>query len=160
MFDMTEEERTSLLDGAIPGESLTQDPENPQPYETAPDYVNLEDFIDDLFMNVTKEENMDGILDALRKEVPVEDVAQMLLFNAFSSGKINVDLQMLAIEPTIYMLLGLSEYAGIAPVLYPEDDMIDDQEDEIEQLKGDFENIPAPEGVSQTLLGKLKEGDI
>lgn len=160
MMDMSPEDQAAMLDGAIPGESLTQDPENPQAYETPPEYTKLEDFIDDLFMNVTKEDNLDGILDAMRKDVPVEDVAQMLLFNAFSSGKINVDLQLLAIEPTIYMLLGLAEYADIDPVLYPEDPMDVDPEDELQELKGEFKDIPKPEGISKSLLGKLKEGEI
>lgn len=161
MIDMTEEQRASLLDSSIPGESLTQDPENPQAYEKPAEYDKLEDFMDSLFMNISNEDNLSGILDAMRKEVPVEDVAQMLLFNAFASGKINVDIQLLAIEPTIYMLLGLAEYAGVNPVLYPEDDMVDDDDEVLDELEQEasFEEMEVPEGISKSLLSKIKEGD-
>ena len=56
------------------------------------------------------------------------------------------------IEPTIYILVWLAEYAGIDPVLYPEDDMgtAFDEED------FDIENVPAPEGISTDLMSKIK----
>lgn len=144
-----------LMQGPIAGEGLTQDPENPAPWETAPEYTKIEDFMDDLFLNLTQEDNIDGVLDALRKEIPAEDVAQMLLFQAMSSGKITPDLVLGGLEPTIYMLIGLGEYAGIDVVLYPEDDMIDSDGFE-EDAK--FEEIPTPKGISKSLVDKIKEG--
>ncbi len=161
---MTAQDQAMMFEAPIPGSSLTSDPENPQPYETPPQYTDLEDFIDGLADRITKEENLDGILDPIRKGVALEDVTQLLLFKAMSSGKINVDLMMMAIEPTLYLLIGLSEYAGIEnPVLYPEDDMIDEDEDQISMLKEaigdedvDFEDRPVPQGVSKSLLEKVK----
>jgi hypothetical protein len=157
-----------MIDGPIAGEGLTQDPENPQPWETAPEYSNLEEFIDDMFLNITQEDNLDGILDPMRKGTPIDDIAQLLLFQAFSSGKISTDLMMSSIEPTVYMLIGLATFAEIEdPVLYPEDDMLGDDEDEISALeqagKGQdvsLDKLPVPPGVSKSLVDKLKEGDI
>lgn len=157
-----------LMDGPIAGESLTQDPENPQAWETPPEYSQLEDFIDDLFLNVTQEDNIDGVLDPMRKGIPIDDIAQLLLFQAFSSGKISTDLMMSAIEPTVYMLVGLATFAEVEdPVLYPEDDMLGDDEAEISALeqagRGEdvaLEELPVPKGVSKSLIDKLKEGDI
>lgn len=160
---MSAEDQAMMFQGPIPGSSLTSDPENPQPYETAPEYTALEDFIDGLADRITRPDNLDGILDPIRKGVALEDVTQLLLFKAMSSGKITVDLMLMAIEPTLYLLIGLSEYAGIEdPVLYPEDDMLDDEQTEIDLLnqaaggKG-IEELPVPEGVSSTLLDKIKE---
>lgn len=165
---MSGADEAMMLDGPIAGEGLTQDPENPQPWETAPEYSNLEDFIDDLFLNITGEDNIDGILDPMRKGIPIDDIAQLLLFQAFSSGKVSTDLMMTAIEPTIYMLVGLATFAEIEdPVLYPEDDMLGNGESEISALeqaaKGEdvsLEELPVPKGVSKSLVDKLKEGDI
>ena len=169
MTDITEQQGAALIDGPIPGESLTQDPQNPQPWETPPEYTNLEDFIDDLFLNITSEDNLDGVLDPMRQGIPIEDVAQLLLFQAFASGKITTDLMMSAIEPTVYMLIGLATFAKIEdPVLYPEDDMSVDEEDEITALEQaarddedvDLDKLPVPEGISQSLVDKLKGGNI
>ena len=155
---LSPQEQSDMTNGPIPGESLTQDPSTPQDWESAPDYNSVETFMDDLFNNVTGEEQMDGILDPIRKGVAIEDVAQMLLFQAFSSGKINPDLVLGAVEPTIYMLLGLAEYAGIEnTTLYPEDDM-QDFDDEVAELEGaTFEQLPTPKGISKGLLSKIKE---
>ena len=117
---------------------MTSDPENPLPFERPPSYTKLEDFVDDLFMNVTDEGNMDGIMDSLRKGIPVDDVAQLLLFKAVSSGQISTDIMLQAIEPTVYMLIGLGEFFEIEGlVLYPEDEMQDDDtlEGETPQLQ-------------------------
>lgn len=167
---MSEQDQARMFDAPVPGESLTQDPDNPQPYETAPEYTAVEDFMDDLINNITDEDNIDGVLDPIRKGIPIEDVTQMLLTKAMHSGKINTDLMLTAVEPTLYLLMGLSEYAGIEdPVLYPEDDMLDDEEDEMRALEEaggsdtkSFEEIPRPKGVSKSLLKKLegvKDGD-
>jgi hypothetical protein len=166
--EFTEEQGAALIDGPIPGESLTQDPKNPQPWETPPEYTALEDFVDDLFLNITSEDNLDGVLDPMRQGIPIEDIAQLLLFQAMASGKVSTDLMMSAIEPTVYMLIGLATFAEIEdPVLYPEDTMLVDEEDEITALekasKGEdvkLEELPVPEGVSQSLVDKLKGGDI
>jgi len=160
---MSEQDQSMMFDAPIPGESLTQDPEAPQDYETPPQYTAVEDFMDDLALKLTDPDNIDGVMDPIRKKVPLEDVMQMVLFKAMSSGKITVDLMMLAMEPTLYLLIGLAEYSGISdPVLYPEDDMIDDEEDELATLREavgddvDFEERPVPKGVSQSLLEKVK----
>lgn len=162
---ITEEMSAKLLDAPIPGESLTQDPDNKQPWETAPEYTKLEEFMDDLFMNITNEGTFDGVLDALRQGIAVEDVANMFLLQAFVSGKITVDLQLMAVEPTIFMLIGLGEYAGVKNMqLYPEDSMVGEETDAIKALeeaageKVTIAEITAPAGISPELLAKLKEG--
>lgn len=161
----------NMFDAPIPGESLTTNPDEPQPYETPPEYTDLETYIDDLFYNITSEDSLDGILDPVRKGVPVEDVAQMINFQAFASGKITPDLQLLAMEPTIYMILGLGQAAGIKEmVLYPEESMelTDNQQAQLLQEDGDridpgetpdIKEVKVPEGISKSLLNKLQKGD-
>ncbi len=172
MAEYTKEQEELMFQAPIPGESLTADPENPSDFEKPPKYVEVEKFIDDLFMNITDEEQIDGVLDPIRKGVPLEDVTQMLLFQAFSTGQISPDLQLLAVEPTLYMLIGLSQYAGIEDaVLYPEESFdMDDTEvkgllkedgEQIDPSEGtpEIEDIKEPKGMSKSLIDKLKQGD-
>lgn len=173
MPEFTPEQQKMMFQSAIPGESLTADPSQPAPFEKPPQYVEVEKFIDDMFMNLTHEDSLDGILDPIRKGVPLEDVTQMLLFQAFSTGKISPDLQLLAVEPTLYMLIGLSQYAGIEDaVLYPEESfdldgpetigLLEEDGDRIEagEAAPDIKDIKAPKGMSKSLIDKLKGGDI
>lgn len=166
---LTDKEKAEVMDAPIPGESLTANPDNPMPWETPPEYTSVEQFVDDLFMKITDRDNLDGVLNSIRKGVPIEDVAQVILFQAMASGKITTDLVLLAAEPTVYMLIGLSQYAGIEnAVLYPEDDMIYDEDEELsaleQALKGkedmDIKDIPVPKGMSKSLISKIQKGEV
>lgn len=122
-------------DHPIPGQSLTQDPEQRMPYETPPEYTDQREFIDYLFNDITEQSKLPGLLDVLRKKVPVEDVALRVLRGEIRKGAINTDMLMLSIEPTIYMLIALATYAEIDPVLYPEEDFDSDEANEDMALK-------------------------
>jgi len=62
-------------------------------------------------------------------------VAQIVLYDGFQKGMFNPDLLMLLIEPTMYILMALSEKAGIDDYkIY--DDEEEDEFDTNEQLEG------------------------
>ena len=106
---MNEEYNQMVLTGGrpIPGQSLTSDPSDPAPYEKPPEFVNLEEAQEWVFDTLTDSETNDAMLDLIVSGVPLEIVAQQFLFAGMASGKWNVDLMMLLIEPTIYTLLFL-----------------------------------------------------
>lgn len=162
----------------IPGQSLTQDPESRLPYEKPSKFNDLQDFIDETFIRFTDEEAMPDLLDAMRYGLPVEHVAEKYLMKAFRDGDINPDMLLLAIEPTIYMLISLATYAQIDPVLYPEDPMIDEEASQshidlykkaTKELMKDEENpegddgrltvndLQAPSVVPKSLLARSEE---
>lgn len=160
----------------VAGQSLTQDPNNKLPFEQPPEFVNLQDFMEELFIQVTEPTKLPAVLDSMRKGVPVEEITQATLEQAFRKGKISPDLLMLAIEPTIYMLIALATYAEIDPVLYPEDPMEDEGNDKAmmfrqaadellanvdEQEKSDgiqLQDLEAPaEGVPSSLLSRVAQ---
>jgi hypothetical protein len=116
-----------MMTAAIPGQSLTQNPESRLPYETPPKFNDLQDFIDETFLRFTDEDALPDLLDSLRMGLPVEHVAEKYLEKTFRDGDITPDMVLLSIEPIIYMLISLATYAEIDPVLYPEDPMIDEE---------------------------------
>jgi hypothetical protein len=75
-----------------------------------------------------EEANYQQLIQAMLDDIPVMDVAQVMLFTGFTEGKWDVNLMMLLIEPTAYMLLALAERAGIDPVIFR-----GEEEDEIEE---------------------------
>lgn len=114
-------------DHPIPGQSLTQDPDQRLPYETPPEFTEQREFIDHLFNEMTDETKLPGILDALRMGVPVEDVSLRVLRSELRKGSINTDMLLLCIEPTIYITIALATYADIDPTLYPEGDFDEEE---------------------------------
>jgi hypothetical protein len=119
----------------IPGSSLTNSPESPYPWEKAPQFVEIQPAIDSLFVELSEPEAYHSLMDLVRNEVPVGDIAQVILTDGFQKGMWNPDLMLLLIEPTMYMIIAFAEKAGIQDyVTYEGEDDEPDEEDE--QLEG------------------------
>lgn len=115
------------LNRPIPGQGLTNDPENPYPWEKAPEFTDLEDVLRYLLDAITQEESYAALMDLISNKTPLIELTQVILFKGFTEGKWNPDLMMIAAEPLTYMLLALSERADIDAVIMVEDE--DDDED-------------------------------
>tara|TARA_R110000824_G_scaffold78526_2_gene198185 strand:+ start:1851 stop:2426 length:576 start_codon:yes stop_codon:yes gene_type:complete len=107
------EEFASRTNRPIPGQSLTQDPDNPATYERPPSITTKEKGVNYLMDLILADEAYSAIMDALDEGVPVMDLVQGILVNAFEEGVFNPDLMLLLAEPLAYLLLGLSERQGI-----------------------------------------------
>lgn len=136
----------SMLDRPIPGQSLTNDPNARMPFESKPKITNRDEAVDTLFSSLTAEENITEVLDLLRRELPVEDIAQTFLFEMFRTGAITPDLMLSMIEPTIHALIFIADYADIEVVISEENDMSSSKSEEGKK-------------ISKRLQG-LSEGDL
>lgn len=116
----------------IPGESLTNSPDTPYPWEQPTQFTELEPAIDALFIELTEPEAYHSLLNLIENEVPIGDVTQIVLTDGFQKGMWNPDLLMLLIEPTMYMIMALAEKAGImdAIVYQGEDEEAEDEDNE------------------------------
>tara|TARA_R110000796_G_scaffold71700_2_gene162672 strand:+ start:1974 stop:2564 length:591 start_codon:yes stop_codon:yes gene_type:complete len=114
----------------IPGESLTNSPETPYPWEKPTQFTEVEPAIDALFIELTEPEAFHAIINLLENKLPVGDVTQLILNDGFQKGMWNPDLLLLLIEPTMYMLMALGEKAGImdAIVYREQEEEVDDDE--------------------------------
>lgn len=152
----------------IPGQSLTSNPDDPAPYEKPPKFTNLQEAVEDIFINLTKKEVYIPLLRVLNDGVPIMNITQTVLFKGFTDGKWNPDLMMLLVEPTAYMLLAFSERAGIEPVIYDgeEEDEIEEQRlygvnhssERLEKIKKLKENKIIPQGaLSSSIEQQIEE---
>jgi hypothetical protein len=114
--------------GPIPGSSLTSDPDNPAPYERPPEYTGIHEAAEWIFGELIDEDNYPEIIQLMANDMPVMDMAQVILFGGFSQGKWDVNLMMLLVEPVAYMLLALAERAGLDPTIFR-----GEEEDEAEE---------------------------
>ena len=118
---------------AIPGQSLTANPDEPRPFEGAPDFTNFKEALDYTAAELLLEENYMPLMMAIGDGVPIVDLATQIGYVGFREGKWNPDLMMMLLEPIMYLLMALAEKAGIEYRIDSEDD--DEDEDSIFQEK-------------------------
>tara|TARA_E500000318_G_scaffold110765_1_gene127130 strand:+ start:31 stop:630 length:600 start_codon:yes stop_codon:yes gene_type:complete len=98
---------------AIPGQSLTNSPDQPYNWERPSEYTNPREAMMYVFESLTVPETTTNILLSLSKGVGVIDIASITLYSGFLEGKWNPDLMLLLMEPTMYMIMALAEKANI-----------------------------------------------
>ena len=107
---------------AIPGQSLTNSPDQPYNWEKPAEYSNPREAMLYVFETLTVPETTTNILLSLGNGVGVIDIASITLYSGFLEGKWNPDLMMLLMEPTMYMIMALAEKADIPYSLEAGDD--------------------------------------
>ena len=121
----------------IPGQSLTDNPDQSYPWESPPEYTNFNQAFNYLAEELLEEEIYVPLMIAMGKGVPIADITLQLLQRGFQEGKWNPDMFMMLIEPTMYLLMALAEKSGIEPRLYgdEEEDLDPEDEDDIAKMK-------------------------
>jgi|TARA_R110000796_G_scaffold70791_1_gene160725 hypothetical protein len=115
----------------IPGQSLTNNPDEPRPFEGAPQFTNFKEALDFTAAELLLEENYTPMVLAIADGVPITDLAMQMGYVGFREGKWNPDLLMMLMEPFMYLLMALAEKAGIEYRIDDEDDDDDDTEESI-----------------------------
>ena len=117
-------------DRAIPGESLTVDPEQSQPWTSPPTFVKKTEALEYYFDYFTSEEIYETLMDTIESQIPLIDIAKIILMKDLREGLFNPDLMLLIIEPIVFMLASLAERVEI-------DFIIDDDRDGSEEVEED-----------------------
>tara|TARA_R100001594_G_scaffold61290_1_gene95452 strand:- start:27562 stop:28206 length:645 start_codon:yes stop_codon:yes gene_type:complete len=96
-----------------PGQSLTNSPDHPQPWERPPTYTTMHDALYGLFETLTEEDMLQNIIVSISNNTPIEAIAKVILVDGFEKGAWNPDLLLQLVEPTMYMVMSIAEKAGI-----------------------------------------------
>ena len=137
---------------SVPGQSLSNDPENPAPFEKAPKFTSVHAASEEMFMDLIEPETYVSIMEAVDDGIPVMQITQMILFQKFKEGEYNPDLMIMMIEPVAYMIIALAERLDL-DIVVDEDDDEDDifglnfKEDQLKQLKGAASTGAVPAGM-------------
>jgi len=146
----------SLATGkAVPGQSLTNSPEQPYKWEQPPEFVNTKEASLYVFSVLTTPETVPNLLESVANGVGVVDIASIVLYSGFLEGKWNPDLMTLLMEPTMYMIMALAEKANIKYVVDTGDD---DKEPEItgEQQEKTFKRgLTALEEIKNQTVNRI-----
>ena len=163
-------EATQGFNKPVPGQSLTNPPEQKYPWESPPEFTNVTEAQLYLLAELTEKERFVALTNALADQVPVDIITRTILFEGFSRGKWSIDLLLLLIEPLAVIVMALGERVGIDYVLEdgdqdePEEDNVEGQKKalgkmtEVEnQLKETIKNTPTDKR-SELLAKEVQEG--
>jgi len=169
---LKDEEATSF-NAPIPGESLTTSPDTPNSWERPPLYTTQERAMEELYLLMTEKERLTELVKIIDDGVPLDEIAQVILYKGYTEGQYNPDLMLIMIEPTLYLLIAIADYAGIKDyVLYEGEDDDPDTEipndnvtpvnmddDEGETNKEEKPKVVEPEEdvVGKSLLSRIKK---
>jgi len=142
-----------LFEAPIPGQSLTNSPDEPYPWEGPPQITSQKEAMNKIFLEIIKPENMETLGTAMSDGIPIAGLAEVLIKTSFQKGKINPDLAVTLMEPVMYMLLSVAEKIGVDPVL--SDDEEDDRSGELEDPEVGEENVRFTQRQEPTSLKEL-----
>ena len=154
----------------IPGEALTTAPDMPKAWERPPQYTAQDKAMEAIYMEITQEDSLRRLINIINDGIALDEIAQVILYKGYTEGKFAPDLMMLLIEPTLYLLISIADYAQIEDyTLYneevddpdteiPEDDitpiMMDgEEEEEVTEEK----RKPKKESLGESLLSKVEK---
>jgi|TARA_R110000796_G_scaffold56320_2_gene130594 hypothetical protein len=145
------------LSRPIPGQSLTNDPENPAPYERPPEFVNPQLALETIWEKFISKDVYPQLMETIADGTPLMDLTQVILYHGLSEGKWNPDLMLLLIEPVTYMLMALAERQDIPMTIYSSeaDDDVEEEavlgttltEDKLKRFQQSKESGTVPEGI-------------
>jgi hypothetical protein len=118
----------------IPGQSLTNSPDNPYPWEQPTEFTEIQPAIESMFINLTEDDAYGALVDIIDSGNTIAEAAQIILFAGFEEGLWNPDLMTLLIEPTMYLIMALVERAGRVEYKIDRDPDELDEEDKAEQI--------------------------
>ena len=149
---------------SVPGQSLSNDPENPAPFEKAPKFTSVHAASEEMFMDLIEPETYVSIMEAVDDGIPVMQITQMILFQKFKEGEYNPDLMIMMIEPVAYMIIALAERLDLDIIVDEDDDDEEDifgvnfKEDQLKQLKGAASTGAIPAGMLTPSMQEKMEG--
>lgn len=118
----------------IPGQSLTNSPDSPYPWEQPPEFTEIQPAIESLYVSLTEDDAYEALVDLIDADNTIADAAQVVLYAGFQEGLWNPDLMTLLIEPTMYLIMGLVERAGRLEYKIDREPEVEDEEDKLQQV--------------------------
>ena len=158
-----------MFEGPIPGQSLTNDPDSRYKWEQPPQFTSLKEAREQVFFSLTDPSKLGSVQTLMSNGVSINTIAETVLVQSFREGKINPDMLLNLMEPTMVILLAIAEKSGIRPIVESDDEGIDFQDTEEEMtieeplIKDSFESrkfldnqrrkMLTPKTMSTTSLG-------
>lgn len=145
-------DQLSKMKRPVPGSSLTNDADNPLPFERPPNFTKKKDALEDLFQRMTRPGRYENIIESVARGTTITEMSQVILMEGFRRGKWNPDLFLMLIEPTMYMIMALCERAGVSYKVDREGDPSSEDikgqlDKKVSEIKGSIKSSKLKSGV-------------
>ena len=130
-----EKANVNPFNSPTPGEGLTQSPEQKFPWAQPPRHTEVKPVMEEIFLQITERENLIELLGLFMNKQPVDEIAQVILYKGVTSGLYNMDLMLMLVEPTMYLLIAIAEEYDIEPVIYEGQDVDLAEKEDIDTVK-------------------------
>ena len=154
--NILEEAKPYLFDQPIPGQSLVNSPNEKYAWESPPEITSQKDAVQRMFLDMIKPDNMETLVGMMSNDVPIANIAELLIKTSFQKGKINPDLAITMMEPLMFMLKSLAEKVGIDPILSDDDEVDEVNEPNPEANLELAENVRLNRNIAEP-VNKLRE---
>jgi len=152
-----EEAGMNPFNAPVPGESLTQDPNQKFPWEQPSEINDVDSAIKEIFINLTEKNTLVELLNILKNGQPVDEIAQIIAYRGATVGKYNNDLMLLLLEPLMYLIIAIAEEYEIDPVIYEGmDNDIGDEEDYDRAVEEKQKPQIKKDSVPDSILARVK----
>ena len=145
----------------IPGQSLTNNPNNPYPWEQPPKFANPREALQNILNQLLEPEATKNIVFSLADGMSVSDIATTVGYVEFIKGNINPDVMFLVIEPLMYLIMSIGEEAGINYNIETNDaNELDEEEtfESIAEFEKAFDEIRNSEQIKNVSVEKIDSG--
>jgi len=153
-------ERSIQAGRPVPGQSLTNSKDQPYNWERPPAITEPKEAMYAVFNNLIEPETAANVLISISKGIGVVDIASILLYTGFIEGQWNPDLMIILMEPTMYMIMALSEKAEIEYVIETGDAFLQDtsaEEDNVQKMKKELITL---EDIKKEATSKISSHSI
>ena len=142
--------------GPVPGQSLTNSPNQKYPWESPPQLTNRREAELYILEELTDKEKFIALTDAISDGLPIDVMTRTYLLSGYSRGLWDVDLMMLLVESVGFIIMALAEKVGLRYELYAGDDEEDAAEDVNQDAKLEEASDLVRDGIKKISLKSLK----
>ena len=135
-----------LFEGPVPGQALTNAPDQAYPWEQPPEMTSVKEAREKIFLDLLEPERLKGVQDLMLNDISVNAIAEVVLTEGFRKGKFNPDMMLNLLEPTMYMLMAIAEKSGIQPIVDSDDQGFEEEDEETVQNAVNKRNQSVKEG--------------
>ena len=135
-----------LFEGPVPGQALTNAPDQAYPWEQPPEMTSVKEAREKIFLDLLEPQRLKGVQDLMLNDISVNAIAEVVLTEGFRKGKFNPDMMLNLLEPTMYMLMAIAEKSGIQPIVDSDDQGFAEEDEETVQNAVNKRNQSVKEG--------------
>ena len=135
-----------LFEGPVPGQALTNAPDQAYPWEQPPEMTSVKEAREKIFLDLLEPQRLKGVQDLMLNDISVNAIAEVVLTEGFRKGKFNPDMMLNLLEPTMFMLMAIAEKSGIQPIVDSDDQGFEEEDEETVQNAVNKRNQSVKEG--------------